>query len=66
MDNLVYAATTSNNVVEELVKTNSKLVEQLKAFQEENSRLLKSIEVSVTTGCDTAAITPPSRKDWHN
>eukprot|EP00957_Ditylum_brightwellii_P127988 9760631-Ditylum_brightwellii.AAC.1 len=31
MDNLVYAATTSNNVVEELVNTNSKLVEQLKA-----------------------------------
>eukprot|EP00957_Ditylum_brightwellii_P014174 1067251-Ditylum_brightwellii.AAC.1 len=46
MDNLAYAATTSNNVVEELVITNSKLVEQLKAVQEENTRLLKIIELS--------------------
>eukprot|EP00957_Ditylum_brightwellii_P066702 5061537-Ditylum_brightwellii.AAC.1 len=62
MDNLAYAATMSNNVVEELVRTNSKLIEQLKAVQEENSRLLKIIELSVTTDRSTAAITPPSGK----
>eukprot|EP00957_Ditylum_brightwellii_P187451 14275973-Ditylum_brightwellii.AAC.1 len=66
MDNLAYAATTSNNVGEELVRTNSKIVEQLKAVQEENSRLLKIIELSVTTGCSTAVITPPSGKNRHN
>eukprot|EP00957_Ditylum_brightwellii_P207130 15351626-Ditylum_brightwellii.AAC.1 len=66
MDNLAYAATMSNNVVEELVRTNSKLVEHLKAVKEENSRLLKIIELSVTTGCSTAAITLPSGKNQHN
>eukprot|EP00957_Ditylum_brightwellii_P187077 14247967-Ditylum_brightwellii.AAC.1 len=66
MDNLAYAATTSNNVVEELVKINSKLIEQLKAVQEENSRLLKIIELSVTQGCSNAAIPPPSGRNWRN
>eukprot|EP00957_Ditylum_brightwellii_P170445 12973933-Ditylum_brightwellii.AAC.1 len=46
MDNLAYAAMISNNMLEKLVKTNSNLVEQLKAVQEENSRLLKIIELS--------------------
>eukprot|EP00957_Ditylum_brightwellii_P182712 13917177-Ditylum_brightwellii.AAC.1 len=66
MDNLVYAATTSNNVVKELVGINSKRIEQLKAVQEENSRLLKIIELIVTTGCSTAAITSPSGENWRN
>eukprot|EP00957_Ditylum_brightwellii_P019737 1489767-Ditylum_brightwellii.AAC.1 len=66
IDNLAYAATTSNNVVEELVKTNSNFVEQLKAAQEENSRLLKIIGLSVTQGRSTAAPPPPSGRNWHN
>eukprot|EP00957_Ditylum_brightwellii_P160883 12249234-Ditylum_brightwellii.AAC.2 len=66
MDNLAYAATMSNNVVEELVRTNAKLIEQLKTAQEENIRLLKIIELSVTAGCSTASITPPSGKNWRN
>eukprot|EP00957_Ditylum_brightwellii_P158246 12045775-Ditylum_brightwellii.AAC.1 len=56
MDNLAYTATTSSNVVEELVRTSSKLVEQLIAVQEENNRLLKINELSVTQGRNTAAI----------
>eukprot|EP00957_Ditylum_brightwellii_P112678 8589417-Ditylum_brightwellii.AAC.1 len=62
MDNLAYAATTSNNVVEELIRTNAKLIEQLKTAQEENTRLLKIIELSVTAGSSTAMITPLSGK----
>eukprot|EP00957_Ditylum_brightwellii_P075472 5736719-Ditylum_brightwellii.AAC.1 len=66
MDNLAYAATTSNNVVEELVKTNSKLAKQLKAVQEENSRLLKIMELSVTQGMSTAAPPPAAGRNWCN
>eukprot|EP00957_Ditylum_brightwellii_P088483 6738823-Ditylum_brightwellii.AAC.1 len=66
MDNLANATMTSNNVVEELVKTNSKLAEQLKAVQEENSRLLKIIALSVTQGRSTAALPPSSGRNWHN
>eukprot|EP00957_Ditylum_brightwellii_P091697 6982122-Ditylum_brightwellii.AAC.1 len=54
MDNLAYAATASNNVVEELT------------VQEEKSRLLKIIELSITIGRSTAAITPPSGKSRRN
>eukprot|EP00957_Ditylum_brightwellii_P067404 5116727-Ditylum_brightwellii.AAC.1 len=66
MDNLAYATTTSNNVVEELVKTNSKLIEQLNAVQEENSRLLKIIELSVIQGRSTAAPPPPTGRNQRN
>eukprot|EP00957_Ditylum_brightwellii_P186027 14163472-Ditylum_brightwellii.AAC.1 len=54
VDNLAYAATTSNNVVEKL------------AVQEENNRLLKIIELSITTRHGTAAIPPPSGKNRRN
>eukprot|EP00957_Ditylum_brightwellii_P182370 13892770-Ditylum_brightwellii.AAC.1 len=66
MDNLAYSATTSNNMVEEIVKTNSKLVEQLKSVQEENIRFLKIIELSVKQGRNTAAIPQPSGKNQCN
>eukprot|EP00957_Ditylum_brightwellii_P156289 11895458-Ditylum_brightwellii.AAC.1 len=55
MDNLDFAATTSNSAFEQLTASNAKLVEQLakvmnllKKAQEDNSKLLKIIEASVT------------------
>eukprot|EP00957_Ditylum_brightwellii_P003448 261427-Ditylum_brightwellii.AAC.1 len=66
MDNLAYAATTSNNVVKELAKINAKLTDQLKKAQEENTKLLKIIELSETAGCSTKTITPHTGKNWHN
>eukprot|EP00957_Ditylum_brightwellii_P075818 5763157-Ditylum_brightwellii.AAC.1 len=54
MDNLAFAATTSNSAFEQLTDSNIKLAEQLakamnllKKAQEDNSKLLKIIEVSV-------------------
>eukprot|EP00957_Ditylum_brightwellii_P179844 13700304-Ditylum_brightwellii.AAC.2 len=65
MDNLAYAMTTSNNVMEDLVSNNTKLTEQLKEAmvflkksQEENTKLLKTILLSVTGGCINE-VTPP-------
>eukprot|EP00957_Ditylum_brightwellii_P120937 9223593-Ditylum_brightwellii.AAC.1 len=53
MDNLVYAATTRNSVLEPLTETNKKLTEQLKyahslikKLQDENATLLRIIETS--------------------
>eukprot|EP00957_Ditylum_brightwellii_P077396 5880757-Ditylum_brightwellii.AAC.1 len=55
MDNLVYAAKTSNSVLEMLTDTNKKLTEQLKEahslikrLQDENATLLRIIETSIT------------------
>eukprot|EP00957_Ditylum_brightwellii_P180796 13773480-Ditylum_brightwellii.AAC.1 len=63
MDNLAYAATMSNNVVEELVKNNAKLTKQLKKAHKENTKLLKIIKLSVTAGHSTETITPPTGKN---
>eukprot|EP00957_Ditylum_brightwellii_P031301 2372784-Ditylum_brightwellii.AAC.1 len=55
MDNLVFATTTSNTAFERLTTNNTKLAEQLaeamnllKKAQEDNSKLLRIIEASVT------------------
>eukprot|EP00957_Ditylum_brightwellii_P053952 4086657-Ditylum_brightwellii.AAC.1 len=65
MDNLAYAATTSNNVIEELVQNNTKLIEQvnkainlLKKMQEGNNKLFKIVEIGVTGGRNNDAATP--------
>eukprot|EP00957_Ditylum_brightwellii_P009353 707444-Ditylum_brightwellii.AAC.1 len=53
MDNLAYAATTSNSALEQLTMNNKTLVDQvikatnlLKKAQEDNAKLLKIIEAS--------------------
>eukprot|EP00957_Ditylum_brightwellii_P034129 2586957-Ditylum_brightwellii.AAC.1 len=55
MDNLAFAATTSNTAFERLTANNTKLAEQLaeamnllKKAQEDNSKLLRIIEASIT------------------
>eukprot|EP00957_Ditylum_brightwellii_P182505 13902636-Ditylum_brightwellii.AAC.1 len=60
MDNLAFTATTSNNVLEQLTKNNTKLTTQLcdvmkviKQLQDENTKLLKIIELSVSSGTGT-------------
>eukprot|EP00957_Ditylum_brightwellii_P011193 847676-Ditylum_brightwellii.AAC.1 len=65
MDNLVYAATTSNSVLETLIETNKKLTEQLKdahslikKLQDENATLLRIIETIVTGKTPTFPTTP--------
>ena len=57
MDNLAYAATTSNSALEQLTMNNKKLVDQvseamtlLKKAQEDNTKLLKIIEASLMKG----------------
>eukprot|EP00957_Ditylum_brightwellii_P015470 1164339-Ditylum_brightwellii.AAC.1 len=57
MDNLAFAATTSNNVLGQLTENNAKLTAQLgdvmkviKQLQDENKKLLKIIELSVISG----------------
>eukprot|EP00957_Ditylum_brightwellii_P123196 9393391-Ditylum_brightwellii.AAC.1 len=55
MDNLAFAATTSNTAFEQLIANNTKLAEQVaevmnlvKKAQEDNSKLLRVIEASIT------------------
>eukprot|EP00957_Ditylum_brightwellii_P070334 5343257-Ditylum_brightwellii.AAC.1 len=67
MDNLVYAATTSNSVLETLTETNKKLTEQLeeahsliKKLQDENATLLRIIEASII-GKTPTTTTPPRK-----
>eukprot|EP00957_Ditylum_brightwellii_P100866 7687607-Ditylum_brightwellii.AAC.1 len=55
MDNLAFAATTSNTAFEQLIANNTKLAEQLaeamnllKKMQEDNSKLLRIIKASIT------------------
>eukprot|EP00957_Ditylum_brightwellii_P177411 13513297-Ditylum_brightwellii.AAC.1 len=57
MDNLAFAATTSNNVLGQLTENNTKLTTQLgdavkviKQLKDENMKLLKIIELSVSSG----------------
>eukprot|EP00957_Ditylum_brightwellii_P121387 9257452-Ditylum_brightwellii.AAC.1 len=65
MDNLAYAATTSNSVLETLTNTNKKLTEQLKEahslikrLQDENATLFRIIETIVTGKASTSPTTP--------
>eukprot|EP00957_Ditylum_brightwellii_P076832 5839713-Ditylum_brightwellii.AAC.1 len=57
MDNLAFTATTSNNVLGQLTKNNTKLLTKLgdamkviKQLQDEDTKLLKIIELSVSSG----------------
>eukprot|EP00957_Ditylum_brightwellii_P116175 8861863-Ditylum_brightwellii.AAC.1 len=58
MDNLAYAATTSNNVAEDLVKNNTKLTKQ-----EENTKLLKIIKISIAGGHTNDTLLPTNPKN---
>eukprot|EP00957_Ditylum_brightwellii_P204742 15340656-Ditylum_brightwellii.AAC.1 len=67
MDNLSYAATTSNNVLGQLTDTNTKLTQQLAnamkiiaQLQDENAKLLKIVEVSACA-CTGTVIVPAGR-----
>eukprot|EP00957_Ditylum_brightwellii_P011588 875812-Ditylum_brightwellii.AAC.1 len=60
MDNLALAATTSNNVLGQLTGNNPKLTTQLgdvmkviKQLQDESTKMLKIIELSVSSGTET-------------
>eukprot|EP00957_Ditylum_brightwellii_P127011 9682790-Ditylum_brightwellii.AAC.1 len=72
MDTLAYSAMISNNVMKDLVSKNTKLTKQikeamvlLKKSQEENTMLLKIIELSVTS-CHINEVTPPGNPNAQN
>eukprot|EP00957_Ditylum_brightwellii_P108565 8280601-Ditylum_brightwellii.AAC.1 len=72
MDNLAFAATTSNNVLGQLTENNTKLTTQLadamrvtKQLQDENTKLLKQIELNVSSGTGMAEGKPSPRNN-HN
>eukprot|EP00957_Ditylum_brightwellii_P190647 14513623-Ditylum_brightwellii.AAC.1 len=75
MDNLAFAATTSNNVLGQLTENNTKLTTQLgdamkviKQLQDENTKLLKIIELSVSsrTGTGGGKTTPQNNRNKNN
>eukprot|EP00957_Ditylum_brightwellii_P074596 5668330-Ditylum_brightwellii.AAC.1 len=60
MDNLAFAAATSNNVLGQLTVNNTKLITQLanamkviKQLQDGNTKLLRIIKLSVSPGTGT-------------
>eukprot|EP00957_Ditylum_brightwellii_P197083 15014552-Ditylum_brightwellii.AAC.1 len=65
--------TKSNNVVEDLVSNNTKLTEQLKEAmvllkksQEENTKFLKTIVLSVMGGCINEVTPPDNPNAWNH
>eukprot|EP00957_Ditylum_brightwellii_P133772 10200128-Ditylum_brightwellii.AAC.1 len=73
MDNLAFAATTSNNVLGQLTENNTKLTTQLadamkviKQLQDENTKLLKIIKLSVSSGTGTGGGKPSPRNNCRN
>eukprot|EP00957_Ditylum_brightwellii_P158032 12029722-Ditylum_brightwellii.AAC.1 len=73
MDNLAFAATTSNNVLRQLIENNTKLTTQLsdamkviKQLQDENTKLLRIIELSVSPGTGTGGGKPSPRNNLRN
>eukprot|EP00957_Ditylum_brightwellii_P027884 2107092-Ditylum_brightwellii.AAC.1 len=73
MDNLAFAATASNNVLGQLTENNTKLTIQLtdvmkviKQLQDENTKLLKIIKLSVSSGTGTGGGKASPRNNRHS